>query len=89
MEGGGGVNLILPVVFQKMYLLKERVKTCYFRTFNIIISHIFPENVIKIPQIVEKIMKNLSANISYFHRFFWIFCYFRVTKKLITSAYNR
>ena len=55
--GGGveGVNLILPGVFQKMYLLKERVKTCYFRTFNIIISHIFPENVIESPQIVQKI----------------------------------
>ena len=37
-------------------------------------------------------MKNLSANISYFHRFLLIlgiFWHFLVTKKLITSAYDR
>ena len=37
-------------------------------------------------------MKNFSVNISYFHQFssiFWIFRHFPVTKKLMTSAYNR
>ena len=27
--GGGGVNLILPVVFQKMYLLKRGLKPVF------------------------------------------------------------
>ena len=37
-------------------------------------------------------METFFDNISYFHRFlsiFWIFWYFLVTKKLMTSAYNR
>ena len=37
-------------------------------------------------------MKNLSVNISYFHQFspiFWIFWHLLVSKKLMTSAYNR
>ena len=38
---------------RKMYLLK-RGGNCFFVTFNIIISHIFPENFIDIPQIVQK-----------------------------------
>ena len=28
-----------------------------FFTFNIIISHIFPENFIEIPQVIQKILK--------------------------------
>ena len=44
---------------------KERSKPWFFVTFSIIISHIFPENFIKIPQI----MKCFSINISYFRRF--------------------
>ena len=35
----------------------ERVKTCFFVTFNIIIIHIFPENLIEIPQGVQKISR--------------------------------
>ena len=58
--GGGGVNLILPVVFRKMYLLK-RVKSWFFVTFNIIISHFFPENFIKISQFVQKMFFFLSG----------------------------
>ena len=34
---------------------RERVKTWFFVTFNIIIGHIFPENFIKIPQVLQKI----------------------------------
>ena len=62
-----------------------------FVTFNIIISHIFLENFIKIPNIVQKIWR-ISVNISYFYQFssiFWIFWHFLVTKKLILPAYNR
>ena len=41
-----------PVVFRKNVSSKERVKPCFFMTFNIIIRHIFPENFIEIPQVV-------------------------------------
>ena len=45
----GGVNLTSHVVFSKIFKnlsSDERVKPCFFVTFNIIISHIFPENLI-------------------------------------------
>ena len=42
-----------PLVFAKM---KGRgLGPVFFLNFNIIISHIFPENVIKIPQVALKI----------------------------------
>ena len=47
-----------PCGFLKKVSSKERVKPCFFVTFNTIISHIFPENVIQIPQVVQEIMKN-------------------------------
>ena len=34
---------------------KGRVKPWFFMTFNIIISYIFPEKFIEIPQVVQKI----------------------------------
>ena len=56
--GGGWVmeNLIPrhPVVFPKMYLI-ERGEGLFFVTFNIIISHNFPKNLIEIRQVVQKI----------------------------------
>ena len=45
---------------------KERVKPCFFVTFNIIISHIFPENFIEITQVVLAIFID-------FHQFFGFF----------------
>ena len=71
-ERGRGVNLSPPppVVFRKMYSLK-RVKLWWlFVTFNIIISHIFPENFIKIPQVVQKIF--FFSIWVFFHGHFWI-----------------
>ena len=62
-----------PCRFSKNISSKERVKTCFFRTFNIIISHIFPENVIESPQIVQKIWRiSLSVWPIFinFHQFF-------------------
>ena len=53
--GGGGGQFDPPCSFSKNVSSKERFKICFFRTFNIIISHIFPENVIESPQIVQKI----------------------------------
>ena len=53
--GGGGQfdpPSVFPSGFSKNVSSKERV---FFVTFNIIISHIFPENFIEIPQVVQKI----------------------------------
>ena len=50
----GGINLTHPVVLQKMYLLREG-ETLFFVIFNIIISHIFQENFIETPQVVQKL----------------------------------
>ena len=54
LKGLGG-SILTPCGFSKTVSFTERVKLCFFVTFNNIISHIFPENVIKIPQVVQKI----------------------------------
>ena len=41
--------------FSKNSSSRERVKLRFSVNFNIIISHIFPENFIEIPQVVQKI----------------------------------
>ena len=42
---------------------REKVKPWFFVTFNITISHIFPENVIDIPQVIQRLedMKTFSV----------------------------
>ena len=54
-EGDGGGQFYPnppPCGFPKNVSSKERAKLWYFVTYNIIISHIFPENFIEIPQFV-------------------------------------
>ena len=41
--------------FSKNISSKERVKPWFFVTFNIILRHIFPENSIEFPQVIQKI----------------------------------
>ena len=65
---------------------RERLKLWVFLTFNIIITHIFPENFIEIREVVQKVF---FFDINYFSQFFRFFSHFLVTKKLMTSAYNR
>ena len=70
---------------------KERVKSWFFMTFDIIISHIFPESFIETPQVVQKIWIisfSILAIFIDFHPSFGIFWHFLVTKKLMISAYN-
>ena len=43
--------------FSKNVSYRERVKLCFFVTFNIIISHIFPENFIEILKAFQKVQK--------------------------------
>ena len=47
-----GVNLIAPWGFSKNISSKDKMKLCFIAAFNIIISHLFPENFIEIPQVV-------------------------------------
>ena len=44
-----------PCDFPKNFSSKERVKLRFFVTFTIIISHIFPEIFIKIPQVAYRL----------------------------------
>ena len=44
-----------PRGFSKNLVSRKRVKPCYFVTFNIMASHIFPENFIEIIQVVQNI----------------------------------
>ena len=52
---GGVVNLTAPCGFSKNVSSEERVKRWFFVTFNTILRHIFPENAIEFPQVVQKI----------------------------------
>ena len=65
------------------------VKLLFFVSFNIIISRIFPENVIEIPQIVQKIWKFSLLILIIFDNFSGFFWDFLVTNKLMASVYNR
>ena len=52
----GGSQFDPPLCgFSKNVSSKERVKPWFFATFDIIIRHVFPENFIEIPQVVQKI----------------------------------
>ena len=52
----GSVNLTPPLRgFLKNVSSKQKVKPWFFVTFNIFISHIFPENYIEIPQSIQKL----------------------------------
>ena len=44
-----------PCGLSKNVSSKERVRPRFFVTFNITISHIFRENFIEIPQVVQKL----------------------------------
>ena len=52
--------------FSKNVSSEERVKPWFFVTFNIIISHIFPENFIGIPQVVQKIRRISLSTLAIF-----------------------
>ena len=48
-------QIALPCGFSKNFSSKEREKSCFFVAFNNAISHIFPENLTEIPQVVQKL----------------------------------
>ena len=72
--------------FSKSVSSKERVKPWFFVTFNIILRHIFPENFIEFPQVVQKIWRNSLSILANFHQFssiFWFFWHYLLAKKTI------
>ena len=52
--------------FFKTVFSRERVKPWFFVTFDIIIKHIFPENLIEISQVVWKIRRFSSSILTIF-----------------------
>ena len=87
---GCGVQFDLPLwIFQKYIFWREDVKPCFFLTFNVFISHIFSENFIQIPPVVQKIWRFSLSIFTIFIDCFFIFWYFLVTEKIMTPTYNR
>ena len=84
----GGVNLIPPVFFPRICYLEREWKPVFLVTFNIIISHIFPENFIEITQVIQKIWRFSPLILTIFMNFSDFLLFF-VAKKLMTSAHNR
>ena len=64
----GSVNLSPhpPWGFSKNAFSGERVNPCFFVTFNIIASHIFPEDFIEIPQVIQKVLRFSSSILTIF-----------------------
>ena len=52
--------------FLKNVCSKEKVNPWFFVTFNIIISHIFPENFIEIPLVAQKIWRFFPSILTIF-----------------------
>ena len=59
--------------FSKNIFSKERVKSWFFVTFNIILRHIFPKNFIEFTQVVQKVWRNFLSISANFHQFSSIF----------------
>ena len=51
----------------------------------LILSHIFPENFIKVPHVVQKIFR-FSRSILIFSSIFWVFWHFLVNKRLLLPS---
>ena len=65
--------------FSKNVSFKERVKPCFFVTFNIIIRYIFSENFIEIPQVVQKLWRIYLSILAIFMDFNQFFGFFDIS----------
>ena len=68
-EGGGGSIWAPPCGSSKNVSSRERVNPWFFVTFYSIISHIFPENFIESPQVVQKIWRFYLSILTIFINF--------------------
>ena len=82
-EGGGGVEVNLTphphCGFSKIVSSKQKVKPWFFVTFKIIIRHIFPENFIEIPQVVQKLWRISLSILAIFINFYQFFGFFNIS----------
>ena len=58
------------VIFRKMFLLKRGLNPGFF---NIIVSYIFPKNLLKIPEVVQEIWRMSLSILPIFIDFLWFF----------------
>ena len=55
--GGGDQFDPPPCGFSETAFSTEMAKPCFFVTFNVIIRHFLSENLIKVPQVVQKMLR--------------------------------
>ena len=72
LQGGGGGQFERPCGFSKNVSSKT-VEPCFIVTCSIIISHIFPQNLIEISQVVQKIQRICLSILAIFISFHQIF----------------
>ena len=77
-EGGNLTPPTQPCSFPKNASSKERVEAWLFVTFNIIITDIFPENFIDIPQVVQNIWRLYLPILAIFVNLHWFFGFFDI-----------
>ena len=79
--GGRREVILTPLRFLENIIFIEIVKPWFFVILNIIITHIFPENVTEILQVVGKIWRFSSSIVFFFSHFtyFWIFPFYKET----------
>ena len=65
--------------FLKNVFSKGRVKSWFFVTFNIISKHIFSENFIEFPQVVQKTGRNSLSILAIFIIFPQFYVFFDIT----------
>ena len=68
-----------PCGFSKIVSSEETLKPWFFVTFNIILKHIFPENFIEFPQVVQKIWRISLSILVIFINFPPFFGFFDIT----------
>ena len=61
--------MLAPFGFSKNAFSREEGETLFFVTFNVFISDFFPENLIEIPQIAQKICGLSSSTLTVFIKF--------------------
>ena len=76
-RGGRGGGLICLGFFQKC-VFQTKCEALFFVTFNNILSHVFPENFIEFPQIVQKIWIFSLSILIIFIIFFFFFFFFDI-----------
>ena len=88
---GEGVQFVhsFSFGFSKTVSSKETVNPWSLVTSNVIVSHIFSENLIKITQVVQRIWRLFLLIFAIFINFHQLLRFFLVKKKLMRSAYSR